>query len=1313
MKLKRTVFILSFLNAKKIIKENFIVADNFIIDLIASLKKGASKKQVQEDAKNLGDIKVPLVGTLNKTKTKAQLKQDLSSMNGTVNLKGKFNSKDVTASVRQATAQAQKQANVAPVQMSFSVKKEKLINDIKLLAQQNSRLFRNADMTAQYQYLLDSAKLTTTESQVNNLRMQLNKFNVELKETKYSSMTMIDVLKNGLSKVLLLFGYHGIIKQFTAQLRNAWKEAKELDASITSLGKICDELADRNSFPAYIDKSISKAKELCTDVNDLLYAVTEFKKLGNSLENSEILAEYAIRLQNVGDTDIDTAISSIKTAMASFDEIGGYTDNEYENKVEAYIDLINNLSNNFSIDAKSLANAVRISAGTLVEANTSIEEAASIITAANKYYDDPSYLANTIKIGSLRLRASKTSTEAKELEELGENIDNLAESTSNLREEMLALTGVDIMVDDKNFKSYYQQLLEISKVYQSLDETTQANVLEKMFGKNRSAAGANILKAMSDSVDVYNEALQSAGSSEEEFSRWTESAEAATKRFGVAMTETYSNIISGDTVKGLSNVGAALLDLVNKLGLVEKGLKGVLVIGAMKGITTLSVALKNSAVQLSNYGTALDAIKKVSTYAQGTRDYADALKVLKNSCANLTDAQLKRVLANRKLERSQLEEILQLKKLKKSQREARLAQLGLTQATNAQTQSNGKASASTFSFKASMKGLKNSIMETWAAMSALQKASIVFATISTVWSIISLAMDANKQNLEEARQKAVELTEAYKQQQSSLDSQIKKYKELKESLDSGNLSTDEARSIKEQLLEIQNSLVDSYGTEISSVDLLNGKYREQLGLLDDLSKKKAADYVIEHEGDYKTAKKELKRVRTYRLGQVVAGTDDAKKELVNYLKSYDNELLDIGTVGTNPNAISISVKANAEEADEFMHQLARDLKEWADKNGIDPKIIEPLQIGISKYAGKTMTDELKEHKTVYDEYMKAKILSDDTLRHLYQQSIQTVEDYNKALSSGDGVESAKANLDSVQQSVQDTIGKLDKTVYGDLAEGSQEVFDGIYEAINKSAEAAYRLNQAFKNDETVKGYAEQLRGLSDFDLKAINFEDNVQSPGEETFGALIDILGLSEEEVQKLIDKLVELGYVQGEVQDAPPKSPASLSDIFSLKNADDTLTNLGKISESIDTIQNAYKTLYDAIDEYNEEGAFSIDTLQSVIALGGNWLDYLVDEDGALKLDKESLEQLTQARLNDMRVQAINNVIDNVSKIESDAQANDYLKTTNYALAESYEEVAEKALESARAKMQDAVTAGDLSQANMDAALNKAKTDIAPPPHR
>lgn len=178
-------------------------------------------------------------------------------------------------------------------------------------------------------------------------------------------------------------------------------------------------------------------------------------------------------------------------------------------------------------------------------------------------------------------------------------------------------------------------------------------------------------------------------------------------------------------------------------------------------------------------------------------------------------------------------------------------------------------------------------------------------------------------------------------------------------------------------------------------------------------------------------------------------------------------------------------------------------------------------------------------------------------------------------------------------------------------------------------------------------------------------------------------------------------------LEEAAKGDPSPISDIFSLKGTDGTLTALGKLSESIDTIQNAYKTLYSAMEEYNREGSFSVDTLQSVIALGDDWLDYLVDEDGKLKLDKESLESLTQARLNDMRVQAINNVIKKVDDIRDEASANEYLASTNYALADSYE-AAEDELSDAKENMKKAVDAGDLSQAGMDAVMDKAYADIA-----
>lgn len=476
-----------------------------------------------------------------------------------------------------------------------------------------------------------------------------------------------------------------------------------------------------------------------------------------------------------------------------------------------------------------------------------------------------------------------------------------------------------------------------------------------------------------------------------------------------------------------------------------------------------------------------------------------------------------------------------------------------TQLQNAYVQAVGKQNVTLGNYlaglngaKASMGGYVKSLITAKVASIGLQAVSIALNTaisMGITFAISGLISQISKwiHVQEETRQKAIELTNAYKDQKDSLDAQIEKYKELKETLDNGNLSTNETRSIKEQLLEIQKSLIESYGNEASNIDLVNGKYKEQLGLLSELSKEKATDYVAENRDVFEDAKKELEKIRTYTINGIanwntLAPKTEDQQALLDFIESY-SELFDITADGSSNYASgqfdvrNLVIKADVESADEIMRQFYDDLDQFGKDNNID---VSGILEGISGQLKKTTADEFKEYGSIYEEFMKAEIVRNDTLRPLYQQSIQAVEDYNNALSSGEGVAEAKSNLDSVQQSVQNAAGEL---------EGSQKVFDDIYNGINKNAESAYNLAQSFENNESVKGFAEQLRGLADIDLQAINFKDNVQSPGEEAFRALIDILGVSEEEVQSLIDKLVELGYVQGEVQDSTSniENPISL----------------------------------------------------------------------------------------------------------------------------------------------------------------------------
>ena len=165
-----------------------------------------------------------------------------------------------------------------------------------------------------------------------------------------------------------------------------------------------------------------------------------------------------------------------------------------------------------------------------------------------------------------------------------------------------------------------------------------------------------------------------------------------------------------------------------------------------------------------------------------------------------------------------------------------------------------------------------------------------------------------------------------------------------------------------------------------------------------------------------------------------------------------------------------------------------------------------------------------------------------------------------------------------------------------------------------------------------------------------------------------------------------------------------SPSDIFKLKDSEGNSTKLGKLNDELDTIQNAYSTLSDIVKSYDESGLISIDQLQSLIALGDNFLDYLVDEEGNLKTDAAAMEQLASARLYEMKIKIQQGIIDNVMGIKSEADATKYLASTNYALANSIHEVAREDL--ARWKA-DAIVNRDISAEKADEVYNKSIADF------
>lgn len=78
----------------------------------------------------------------------------------------------------------------------------------------------------------------------------------------------------------------------------------------------------------------------------------------------------------------------------------------------------------------------------------------------------------------MRIRGATT-----EMEQAGLDMEGMASSTAKLREEIMALSGVDIMIDDNTFKSTYQIIEELALKWGELTDIQQASITELIAGK--------------------------------------------------------------------------------------------------------------------------------------------------------------------------------------------------------------------------------------------------------------------------------------------------------------------------------------------------------------------------------------------------------------------------------------------------------------------------------------------------------------------------------------------------------------------------------------------------------------------------------------------------------------------------------------------------------------------------------------------------------------------------------------------------------------------------------------------------------------
>lgn len=415
------------------------------------------------------------------------------------------NARSATHSVREFNAEAKKTRNTNTYEKSMQntmYTAQRYFNNNSKISTNTEAYTRFVDFFNTYDEKIKSKMFTQENSN------QMSKDWSELKKYIQDAGLETDKLSVKLKK---LFEVNiksqlanQVINAFQQGLRQVYQNVVDIDSAMTELKKVTDETS--GAYSKFLSEAGDRAKAVGSTVSDIVNATADYARLGYSLDDAKTLADVSAVYYNVGD-DLDsftTATDNIVGTMKAF--------NLEADDAIGLVDKLNAVSNNFAVSSGDLGNILQRSASAMEAAGNTLDQTIALGTAMNSVLQSADTTGTTLKVLALRLRGAST-----ELASMGEETDGVATSTSKLRAQIAALTnvdgsgGFDILTDSGAFKSTYDIIQGIAKVYDRMSDVDQASLLELIAGKNRANGVAALLKQASQAEDVLQTSLNSSG----------------------------------------------------------------------------------------------------------------------------------------------------------------------------------------------------------------------------------------------------------------------------------------------------------------------------------------------------------------------------------------------------------------------------------------------------------------------------------------------------------------------------------------------------------------------------------------------------------------------------------------------------------------------------------------------------------------------------------------------------------------------------------------------------------------------------------
>lgn len=687
-------------------------------------------------------------------------------------------------------------------------------------------------------------------------------------------------------------------------LRDMYQNVVDLDDALTEFSIVSGKTG--SSLERFSEQAFESAKRIRAGVTDVIDAATVYSRLGFDDESSMQFAELTTMYSKVGAVDISEAEANMTALIKAYD-IGA-------DQLELVMDKLVKIGNSYPISAAELGEGFNNAASSLSANNNSLNESIALLTVAQETTQNAAKSSTALRTIAARLTNSKA-----ELDELGESTDDLAESTAKYREELLALTGVDIQDQNGQFKSTFQILKGIAGQWERIQKAGNAEAVATLVaGTRQQPVFYSIMQNFEDALKILNDidGENAAGDMAKAYDTYIESIAGHIEQLKTSFAELSQDIIKSDMVKTVMDVANWIVKVVDGLTKIK------LLIPVI--VTALSAKNKGFFRFLQPDGDGKSGIKALlgsniftaskASIPSNLKDIFSDYNAAATQAGNLTDALKVKITelsnGNRDLSRY-------------------LTNLG------------GKATASIDAYTASLDAAGKQTVILNLKTIALN-AALSLAIAGAIAGISYLV-----HRTEELQQKAISSADELQRTTESLTTLTQQYKDLYEA-NGGTWNPTTLETVR----DIQSQIVDLVGEQGSQIDLVNGKLDDQLKTLREINIENARDWESENQTAISKARDYMERERTSGL---TAGTT------WSYSKILDPWLAQ--------NAEKYSFTGTIDELIATYKRIYQDFDAYVRENGLSEVAEKDLK-ELSDYINSFQTDEYTRQKETYEKWLQ-------------------------------------------------------------------------------------------------------------------------------------------------------------------------------------------------------------------------------------------------------------------------------------------------------------------------------------------------------